>query len=185
MRALASTENHPTWSLLVPLSAAFPSLPLAMAAAALRFEASMVLSGALDALGYRAGAWEFCKSTATVRAECAALAGRPSPLPLTLAPPLFPLSDDTVMHLRTAQAINVADVHEMPSRLRERYVTCLDEQCLMGRAFGPTTISALRALKASPLSVLSVPFSGTGGGCGGAMRVRVACPRGLEGEGAF
>jgi len=40
-----------------------------------RYEASMVLSGVGDAIGYRNGDWEFCKSGATIHAALHELGG--------------------------------------------------------------------------------------------------------------
>jgi len=40
-----------------------------------RYEASMVLSGVGDAIGYRNGAWEFCDSGADIHSELRELGG--------------------------------------------------------------------------------------------------------------
>jgi len=40
-----------------------------------RYEASMVLSGVGDAIGYRNGRWEFCKSGAEIHSELRDLGG--------------------------------------------------------------------------------------------------------------
>ena len=40
-----------------------------------RYEASMVLSGVGDAIGYRNGEWEFCNSGAEIHEQLRALGG--------------------------------------------------------------------------------------------------------------
>ena len=40
-----------------------------------RFRAAMVLSGVGDAMGYKAGEWEFCHSGETIHQEVKALGG--------------------------------------------------------------------------------------------------------------
>jgi len=40
-----------------------------------RYEASVVLSGVGDAIGYRNGWWEFCRSGADIHAELCQLGG--------------------------------------------------------------------------------------------------------------
>lgn len=66
------------------------------------YEAAMVLSGVGDALGYRGGRWEYCTSGAQIHAELAELGGLEA---ITLQPPEWPVSDDTVLHLATAEAL--------------------------------------------------------------------------------
>lgn len=66
------------------------------------YEAAMVLSGVGDALGYRAGRWEYCTSGPQIHAELAELGGLAA---ITLEPPEWPVSDDTVLHLATAEGL--------------------------------------------------------------------------------
>lgn len=66
------------------------------------YRAGMVLSGAGDALGYRGSLWEYCPSGPQIQAELAALGGLAA---LRVAPPDWPVSDDTVLHLATAEAL--------------------------------------------------------------------------------
>ncbi|XP_051653857.1 ADP-ribosylhydrolase ARH1-like isoform X2 [Manacus candei] len=66
------------------------------------YEAAMVLSGVGDALGYRGGRWEYCTSGPQIHAELAELGGLAA---ITLEPPEWPVSDDTVLHLATAEGL--------------------------------------------------------------------------------
>uniref|UniRef100_A0A8B9NC37 ADP-ribosylarginine hydrolase n=1 Tax=Accipiter nisus TaxID=211598 RepID=A0A8B9NC37_9AVES len=66
------------------------------------YEAAMVLSGVGDALGYRGGRWEYCTSGPQIHAELAELGGLEA---ITLEPPEWPVSDDTVLHLATAEGL--------------------------------------------------------------------------------
>ena len=65
-----------------------------------RYEASMVLSGAGDALGYNNGAWEFERNGETIHRQVKQIGGLAK-----LDVKDFPLSDDTVMHVATAEAL--------------------------------------------------------------------------------
>ena len=67
-----------------------------------RFVASMVLSGTGDALGYNRGEWEFCTSGKQIHKEVAALGGIDN---IDVALPEWIVSDDTVMHLATGDAL--------------------------------------------------------------------------------
>ncbi|XP_075597690.1 ADP-ribosylhydrolase ARH1-like isoform X2 [Balearica regulorum gibbericeps] len=66
------------------------------------YEAAMVLSGVGDALGYRGGRWEYCTSGPQIHAELAELGGLEA---ITLQPPEWPVSDDTILHLATAEGL--------------------------------------------------------------------------------
>uniref|UniRef100_A0A8B9N8L2 [Protein ADP-ribosylarginine] hydrolase n=1 Tax=Accipiter nisus TaxID=211598 RepID=A0A8B9N8L2_9AVES len=74
------------------------------------YEAAMVLSGVGDALGYRGGRWEYCTSGPQIHAELAELGGLEA---ITLEPPEWPVSDDTVLHLATAEGL-ATDTGEGP-----------------------------------------------------------------------
>ena len=52
----------------------FPRMAAALPLAT-RYEACMVLSGVGDALGYKNGKWEFCRSGRTIHDELASLGG--------------------------------------------------------------------------------------------------------------
>nr|XP_015219950.1 PREDICTED: protein ADP-ribosylarginine hydrolase-like protein 1 isoform X2 [Lepisosteus oculatus] len=67
-----------------------------------KFQAAMVLGGVGDALGYRKGKWESCTSGVQIQEELAALGGMGS---LTVDEDNWPLSDGTLMHMTTAEAL--------------------------------------------------------------------------------
>lgn len=62
----------------------------------------MVLGAVGDALGYRKGRWENCISGQKIQEELATLGGLRA---LKLDPDNWPLSDATLMHMTTAEAL--------------------------------------------------------------------------------
>lgn len=75
------------------------------------YEAAMVLSGVGDALGYRGGLWEYCTSGPQIHAELAELGGLEA---ITLQLPEWPVSDDTILHLATAEGLATGEVSIAP-----------------------------------------------------------------------
>ncbi|XP_069725368.1 ADP-ribosylhydrolase ARH1-like isoform X2 [Phaenicophaeus curvirostris] len=96
----------------------------------------MVLSGVGDALGYRGGRWEYCTSGAQIHAELAELGGLEA---ITLEPPEWPVSDDTVLHLATAEGLTTGlEGEPLLQELAHRYVAAMGD--MEGRKPGPTSI---------------------------------------------
>lgn len=62
----------------------------------------MVLGAVGDALGFRKGRWENCISGQKIQEELATLGGLGA---LKLDPDNWPLSDATLMHMTTAEAL--------------------------------------------------------------------------------
>lgn len=62
----------------------------------------MVLGAVGDALGYRKGRWENCISGQKIQEELVTLGGLGA---LKLDPDNWPLSDATLMHMTTAEAL--------------------------------------------------------------------------------
>lgn len=67
-----------------------------------KFKAAMVLGAAGDALGYRKGRWGNCTSGKKIQEELASLGGIGVQ---KLDPDNWPLSDATLMHMTTAEAL--------------------------------------------------------------------------------
>ena len=76
----------------------------------------MILSGVGDALGYKNCEWEFCRSGKLIHAQVEELGGVEAWDVKT-----FQVSDDTVMHLATADAL-VTDWKRVQNRKR-RYIS--------------------------------------------------------------
>uniref|UniRef100_A0A8C3V917 ADP-ribosylarginine hydrolase n=1 Tax=Catharus ustulatus TaxID=91951 RepID=A0A8C3V917_CATUS len=120
------------------------------------YEAAMVLSGVGDALGYRAGRWEYCTSGPQIHAELAQLGGLAA---ISLEPPEWPVSDDTVLHLATAEGLATGD----PGRGRE------GAQGAQG-ASRPHVLPGTSQLRPGEPEGYRIPFNPRGTGCGAAMR---------------
>ncbi|GAB0201683.1 ADP-ribosylhydrolase ARH1-like [Grus japonensis] len=145
------------------------------------YEAAMVLSGVGDALGYRGGRWEYCTSGPQIHAELAELGGLEA---ITLQPPEWPVSDDTILHLATAEGLATVWVarrggpHCPPhpglegepllQELAHRYVAAMSD--MEGRKPGPTSILGTSQLRPGEPGGYRIPFNPTGTGCGAAMR---------------
>ncbi|NWQ98873.1 ADPRH hydrolase, partial [Burhinus bistriatus] len=148
----------------------------------------MVLSGVGDALGYRGGRWEYCTSGPQIHAELAELGGLEA---VTLEPPEWPVSDDTVLHLATAEGLATGlEGEPLLQELARRYVAAMGD--MEGRKPGPTSIlgewcprvGGLREsggshaptppgtsqLRPGEPEGYRIPFNPTGTGCGAAMR---------------
>lgn len=65
-----------------------------------QFKASMVLSAVGDALGYKNGEWEFCHSGEAIHQQLQTLGGLEK-----IDVKGWIVSDDTVLHLATAEAL--------------------------------------------------------------------------------
>ncbi|CAH1276735.1 ADPRH [Branchiostoma lanceolatum] len=64
------------------------------------YRSAMVLSGVGDALGYKNGDWEFCHSGPAILKELDKMGGLDK---VKVKCPDWMVSDDTVMHLATAE----------------------------------------------------------------------------------
>ena len=125
----------------------------------------MVLSGVGDALGYKQGDWEFCHSGETIHEELEAMGGLQK---IKVNTREWPVSDDTVMHLATADALVTGKTgDELYLEIAKSYIDCMDD--MGGRAPGPTCMNSVQMLRRRPKN-FRVPFNERGGGCGAAMR---------------
>ena len=138
-----------------------------------RFKASMVLGGVGDALGYKNGLYEFCNNGEFINQDVVHTSGGV----LNIKVNHWMVSDDTVMHIATAEAL----VSEWIAKkdlyliLAEKYINCMKD--MSGRAPGDTCMASTEILEQKlPNKKYDIPFNARGGGCGAAMR---AVPIGL------
>ncbi|XP_074648041.1 ADP-ribosylhydrolase ARH1-like [Tubulanus polymorphus] len=134
-----------------------------------RYIAAMVLSGVGDALGYKNGSWEFNHSGKSIHEELHQLGGLEK---ITVSQPRWMVSDDTVMHIATAEAL-VALGYEIDyvllyKQLSSKYKDCMKN--MSGRAPGATCMNGAHMLKPNLKNGHHIPFNPRGGGCGAAMR---------------
>ncbi|XP_075685827.1 ADP-ribosylarginine hydrolase isoform X2 [Rhinoderma darwinii] len=131
------------------------------------YEAAMVLSAAGDALGYNNGKWEFCKKGSEIHAALAELGGVGN-----IDVKNWIVSDDTVMHIATAEALVKAGKNIEPSNLypllAEKYKECMDD--MEDRAPGRTCVDNAYLLNPTTPDGWMIPFQNSAGGCGAAMR---------------
>ncbi|XP_042348434.1 protein ADP-ribosylarginine hydrolase-like protein 1 [Plectropomus leopardus] len=133
-----------------------------------KFKAAMVLGAVGDALGYRKGHWEGCTSGKKIQEELASLGGLGA---LRLDPDNWPLSDATLMHITTAEAL-ITDYWCLDDLYRELvrlYVEAMVS--LQGRAPDPATVEGCVHLKPHNfLLAWHTPFNEKGSGFGAAAK---------------
>lgn len=134
-----------------------------------RYVAAMVLSGVGDAMGYKNGSWEFCHSGIEIHQEAEELGGIEK---LNIKLKDWMVSDDTVLHLATAEAYmetkDTKDKENLYRHIAEKYKEGMRN--MSGRAPGPTTMNSCHMLKPAREKGYEIPFNPRGGGCGAAMR---------------
>ncbi|XP_061173547.1 ADP-ribosylhydrolase ARH1-like [Saccostrea echinata] len=138
-----------------------------------RYEAAMVLGAVGDALGYNNGQWEFCDDGRQIHEELKNMGGLNS---IHVKVPQWLVSDDTVMHLATAEALSKCSKHGSEREQLYREIAMNYKKCMKdmeGRAPGNMccySVSLLDPSKQDVRNGCQVPFSKSGGGCGAAMR---------------
>ncbi|XP_045214636.2 ADP-ribosylhydrolase ARH1-like [Mercenaria mercenaria] len=134
-----------------------------------QYVAGMLLSSVGDALGYKNGKWEFCQSGERIHQELKELGGVKN---IHVCLPEWIVSDDTVMHLATADALirnkNCLTKGNLYSLLAEEYKICMND--MEDRAPGVTCEEMVEKLRPLEEGGYRIPFNPKGGGCGAAMR---------------
>jgi len=124
--------------------------------------------------GYKNGNWEFCKSGRAIHQELESLGGLEK---IKLNTKDWMVSDDTVMHLATSQALvsKWSTQNELYLKIAMEYKECMHD--MAGRAPGLTCSASVHKLNPKTrANGWIIPFNPRGGGCGAAMR---AAPIGL------
>ena len=95
-----------------------------------RFEASMVLAGVGDALGFKNGSYEFCKRGDFINKDVEDNFGNVSNIKVD--PRNWMVSDDTVMHIATAEALTSewTDFEQLYTTLAKKYIECMKMICV-------------------------------------------------------
>ncbi|XP_063285978.1 ADP-ribosylhydrolase ARH1-like isoform X2 [Pelobates fuscus] len=131
------------------------------------YVAAMVLSAVGDALGFNNDIWEFCRDGQKIHDELAKLGGIEN-----LDVGSRRVSDDTVMHIATAEALVEAGSHIEPTKLypllAKKYKECMED--MDGRAPGVCCVNSVEKLKPELPNGWKIPFKSDAGGCGAAMR---------------
>ncbi|XP_048035467.1 ADP-ribosylarginine hydrolase isoform X3 [Megalobrama amblycephala] len=126
----------------------------------------MLLSGAGDALGYRNQLWEYNQSGPAIHQELQDLGGLKN---ISVELPDWPVSDDTVLHLATAEALATGKAgEELLHEIAFHYVEGMKD--MEGRKPGPSSILGISQLRPGTEGGYKVPYNPEATGCGAAMR---------------
>ncbi|MGH0166925.1 UNVERIFIED_CONTAM: hypothetical protein FKN15_051738 [Acipenser sinensis] len=133
-----------------------------------KFQAAMLLGGVGDALGYRKASWENCTSGAQIQEELKSLGGLDS---LVLDADSWPVSDGTLMHMATAEALLTDNwsLEDLYRELVRLYVEAVVKIQL--RQPDPATVEGCSQLKPDNyLLAWHTPFNEKGSGFGAATK---------------
>ncbi|XP_065597102.1 inactive ADP-ribosyltransferase ARH2 isoform X1 [Cyrtonyx montezumae] len=133
-----------------------------------KFKAALVLAGVGDALGYRNFSRQDNALGAKIQQELKEIGGLEN---LVLSPDKWPVSDNTLMHMATAEAV-ITDywcLEDLYRELVKRYVDAVEK--LSGRRPDPATIEGCRELKPdNHLLAWHTPFNEKGSGFGASTK---------------
>ncbi|KAK1170020.1 protein ADP-ribosylarginine hydrolase-like protein 1 [Acipenser oxyrinchus oxyrinchus] len=133
-----------------------------------KFQAAMLLGGVGDALGYRKASWENCTSGVQIQEELKSLGGLDS---LVLDADSWPVSDGTLMHMATAEALLTDNwsLEDLYRELVRLYVEAVVKIQL--RQPDPATVEGCSQLKPDNyLLAWHTPFNEKGSGFGAATK---------------
>uniref|UniRef100_A0A672TUI6 Inactive ADP-ribosyltransferase ARH2 n=1 Tax=Strigops habroptila TaxID=2489341 RepID=A0A672TUI6_STRHB len=133
-----------------------------------KFKAALVLAGVGDALGYRNFSRQDNALGAKIQQELKEIGGLEN---LVLSPDKWPVSDNTFMHMATAEAVITEywSLEDLYRELVKRYVDAVDK--LSGRRPDPATIEGCRELKPdNHLLAWHTPFNEKGSGFGASTK---------------
>ena len=136
-------------------------------------EASLVLAGVGNAVGFKNGAWESCQSGTEIHREAEMLGGIEN---IVVNSSEWMVSDDTLLTIATAESLvsqwnNHEDLYQtLAGKLKESI------ESMTPITPGQTCSNAARVLEPNRRRGYIIPFNPRGGGCGAAMR---AAPIGL------
>ncbi|XP_071599843.1 inactive ADP-ribosyltransferase ARH2 isoform X2 [Heliangelus exortis] len=133
-----------------------------------KFKAALVLAGVGDALGYRNFSRENNALGAKIQQELKEIGGLEN---LVLSPDKWPVSDNTLMHMATAEAVitEYLSLEDLYRELVKRYVDAIDR--LPGRRPDPATVEGCRELKPDNyLLAWHTPFNEKGSGFGASTK---------------
>ena len=138
-----------------------------------QFEASLVLSGVGNAIGFKNSAWEMCKSGVQIHEEASLLGGIEN---ITIESTQWPVNVDTLLTITTAESLisNWKGMHDLNQALAGSIKKCIDSMTVLSP--GETTKYSAKLLEPQKRGGHIIPFNLRGGGCGAAMR---AAPIGL------
>eukprot|EP01105_Mastigella_eilhardi_P006017 TRINITY_DN17642_c0_g1_i1.p1 TRINITY_DN17642_c0_g1~~TRINITY_DN17642_c0_g1_i1.p1 ORF type:complete len:384 (+),score=77.12 TRINITY_DN17642_c0_g1_i1:84-1154(+) len=129
-------------------------------------------------MGFKNGEWEFCMKGEEIYRDMMETTHGKGVLLLSLNERNWPVSDDTVMALGTAEGLADAaeqDYWHTLQSVAKGYQRCWGDMC--GRAPGGTCAMGVHHLNGDCSNWDQLPFCRSSGGCGGAMR---AMPIGLR-----